>query len=548
MALDPTALITPGTPEYWMHYLAARLLDRNRTVRLATLDAYRCGCPPLPQLSASDRRGFYRFHRLSRTNMARKVVRSAGDRMRVRGIRTAAATDSFGDAVAWRYWTDSALDITSTDVHSDMLTFSEAYVRVSITDTGRPIALRRDPRFCIALPDPLNPLKTLVSFELLWDELTQTNYAYLWMLGKDADGQPVGQQWVASTQRSAAPRNVVIPGISSPDARRFGWWWPHLTFNPGQFDMRPHLDDIPPAERDGGPYCQTLPPVVPVVRFDNRDGVGEFEDHLDVLDRILQTVLIRVISAAVQAYKQRALTQEASTNNMPTKDRLPEKNPDTGERIPWDDLYQPGPDALWKLPPGVKIWESSEVDLKPMLSAAQDDIKTLSAVTDTPLPLLSDDVNQSAEGAQFRREGLVFRIEDREAIAGRKWADVIALMFLFAPDGDRYAPGGRGKARIDRADAGQIVIDWTPAERFSLAERAEAGAKNKTLSVDMAAEKFYGLTPDEVRINRKQRKDDITELPLAYRLSQLPAGIAANEVDPNQTPPAGKPAAPAPPA
>lgn len=495
-----------------MQTMARLLLDRNRTIRLATLEAYRAGCPPLPYLAPSERRGFYQFHRVSRTNVARKIVGSVAERMAVRAIRTAAADDDKGDAIAWRYWTENGLDLDSTDVHSDMLTFSEAYVRVGVGEDGRPIALRRDPRFCITVQDPLNPQRTMAAFELLHDEYAGVDYAYLWL---------PGEQWVASAPRASRPGNVVVSGITTGDARRFGWWWPRLSFNPATFTMRPDVASVAEAEQDGGPYSQTFPdsPVVPVVRFTNRDDRGEFEEHLDLLDRIHHSVMIRVVTAAVQAYKQRALQQEVPASGA-VVDRLPAKNPTTDEPIDWEEIFQPGPDALWKLPPGVKIWESTPGDLKPLLSAAQDDIKTLSAVTDTPIPLLSDDVNQSAEGAQFRREGHVFKIEDRDRIAGRRWAQVMSLLFLFAPDEDRYATGPDG-ARIDRADGGSIVIDWSPAERFSLAERADADSKNKSLSIDMAAAKIWGLTPDEVAINRTARNSD-AELPATYRISQFP--------------------------
>jgi hypothetical protein len=185
-------------------------------------------------------------------------------------------------------------------------------------------------------------------------------------------------------------------------------------------------------------------------------------------------------------------------------------------------LLQPGPDALWKLPPGVKIWESTEVQMTPILAAVEADVKHLSSITDTPLPLLSDDTNSSAEAAQLRREGLVFKVEDRESIAGRRWAQVMSLLFLFAPDADRYS--GEGDARVDRADPGQIVIVWKPAERFSLAERSTADAANKSLSSDMAAEKIWGLTPDEVAINRAQRASDaLLALPQASTSGSAPA-------------------------
>jgi hypothetical protein len=490
MALEDVDV--PQSPAWWMVQLARRMLDRNRLIRYATLECYRSGLPPLLHATESQRRAYYQFMSVSRTNFARTIVRGPAERMAIRSIRTAAASDENGDAVAWRYFTGSGLEVAQTDVHSDFLTFSEGYVRVAIGEDGRPIALRRDPLYTIAITDPLNPLRTLAAMELLWDDLMGVDYAYLWL---------PGEQWVASRPRSARPPALAVPGVTQSSRRwmRAGYL-PRLSFDPGSFTMRPNVDDVPEDERNGGPYSETFESqVVPVVRFDNRDGVGEFEEHLDLLDRINHTVCQRVITAAIQAFKQRALQQKENE-----ADKLPAKDPNTGNDINWDELFLPGPDALWKLPPGVTIWESAEVQLQPILSAAQDDIKWLSSVTSTPFPQLSPDgVNQSAEGAQGHREGQVFKVEDRDRIAARRWAQVVSLMFLFGPEEDRYA--GEGDNKADRADAGSIIIDWTPAERFSLAEKAAADAANKSLSPDMAAAKIWGLSPDEVEINRAQR-------------------------------------------
>lgn len=478
-----------------MRALARCLLDRNRLIRIATLDAYRSGCPPLLNATASQKRAFFAFQKVSRTNYARVVVRAPAERMAIRSIRTAAADDDNGDQVAWSYFTRNGLDVDSTDVHSDMLTFAEAYVRVSIGPDGKPIALRRDPRCIITAQDPLNPHITIAAFELVWDEWSGTDYAYLWL---------PGQQWVASRPRTARPQQFTVPGVSASDMRRFGYYFPRLSFDPSSFTMRPDIDTVDPdAENyDSGPYSQKYTTQrVPVVKFPNRDGVGEFEEHLDLLDRINHGTMTRVVAMAVQAYKQRALEQKDGDGVV---DKLPEKNPETGQAINWDEIFEPGPDALWKLPPGVSIWESSEVLIQPMLSAELDDTKKLSATTSTPFSLFAPDgVNQSAEGAQLMREGLVFKVEDRDRIAGRKWAEVISLMFEFAPDEDRFDADGN-----DRADAGKIVIDWLPPERYSLQERASADSLNKSLSADMAAEKLWGLSPDEVAINKAQRAGD----------------------------------------
>lgn len=474
--------------------MAARLLDRNRLMRLSRLSAYMSGRPPMPYLTRSDRKGFYELHRIARSNFARKVVQAPAERMSIRSIRTAAENDDNGDKVAWRYWTANGLDIDFPDVLNDMLGLSEGYIRVGLDDAGKPIALKRDPRYIITAQDPLNPRRTIAAFELVWDEWTGTDYAYLWLYG--------GKQYVASRERKGRPRFVTVPGTDIP-GRDWTWGRPgyfQLSFDAAGFTMRPQIDEVDPADRDGGPYSQTYAEQrVPVVLFPNRDGVGEFEEHMDLIDRINQDTMMRIVTAAIQAYKQRALKQALGPNGEAV-DRLPKNDPNTQQPINWNELFEPGPDALWKMPPGVEIWESTEVQLGPLMSAETDDIKKLSFLTSTPLSAISDDVNQSAEGAQLRREGLVFKVEDRNRIAGRCAAEVISLLFAFAPDEDRYDAENN-----DRSDPGSIVIDWNPAERFSLAEKAGADSLNKSLSTDMAASKIWGLTPDEVEINRAQR-------------------------------------------
>lgn len=505
MALDTNLVTTPDSPQWWMTKLAAKMLDKNRLKRLGILDAYRTGRPPLLHASPSKRQLLYEYLRCTKTNFARVIVRAPAERMAVRSIRTAAADDDNGDQAAWEMWTGAGLDVAETDVYTGMLSFADHYVRVA-QGPEQPVALSCDPWCTITAPDPLNPLKARAAMHLAWDEWTEQVYAYLWL---------PGQQWVASMPQGTPPPRIIVEGTQVP-----GRWRqpgiPRFSFNPQQFTMRPSRDDV--STDDGGPYSEKYEVQdVPVQWFPNRDGVGEFEEHLDLLDRINHTTMVRVVTAAIQAYKQRALEQPAEN----TQDMLPTKDPKTGEDINWDEIFQPGPDALWKLPPGVSIWESGEVQLQPIISAVQEDVKQLSSVTGTPFSLFSPDgVNQSAEGAQSTREALVFKVEDRDKIAARSWSRVLSMMFAFADDSQR-------------ADAGRIVIDWKPSERFSLAEKAQADSQNKSLSTDMAASKIWGLSPDEVAINRAQRAGQaLLTPPAAPSNPAAPSGQPAGQPEP----------------
>jgi hypothetical protein len=193
---------------------------------------------------------------------------------------------------------------------------------------------------------------------------------------------------------------------------------------------------------------------VPIVEFANIDEVGEFAEHTDVIDRINWVVLQRLLIIAMQAFRQRALEEDAKN-----EDALADTDED-GEDIDWNEAFIPGPDALWVLPAGVKIWESQPGDIGQILMAAKDDFRYLAGVTSTPMTsLIPDGENQTAEGAALAREGLVYEVEDRQQRFGPKW--------------DWLMNAGLS---IDEIEA-QVETQWAPAERQSLADRYDALSK-----------------------------------------------------------------------
>jgi hypothetical protein len=191
--------------------------------------------------------------------------------------------------------------------------------------------------------------------------------------------------------------------------------------------------------------------VVPIVPFFNQDRRGEFESHVDLLDRINWIVLQRLVITAMQAFRQRA-----------TKGDLPESD-EAGEPIDYSELFKPGPGALWQLPEGIELWESAQTSLQDVLLSVKDDITHLAAVTRTPISMLMPEgQNQSAEGASFAREGLVFKTEDRIARVDPSWERVMRIALALSEDTD---------------DPPEVNVRWMPAERQSLAERYDALSK-----------------------------------------------------------------------
>ena len=119
--------------------------------------------------------------------------------------------------------------------------------------------------------------------------------------------------------------------------------------------------DLSRWETYGDPVPTRTGGIVPVVRFRNRDGVGEFERHLDSLDRINDKIFNEWWIAKIQAFRQRAI------KNLPQDKE--EIDADGNVRITpiaddeYDDMFTASPDEMWQVPGDVEFWESSAIDM-----------------------------------------------------------------------------------------------------------------------------------------------------------------------------------------
>lgn len=413
--------------------LAKRLADRRP--RLDLLASYHDGNPPLPEGAAGLRQAYCEFQKKARTNHAELSVEATRERMIPNGFTTSVDQDDDGDQAAWEFWTSNALDVGSADVHSDMLALGDSYVIVGGKDpgTGVPNITAEDPRQVITRHDPARPRVVVSALKVFTDEWTGQDNAYLFP-------RP-GELLVA--ERTHSQSQEAMDDVST-------WTW--------------NIDRS----------ATFRPQVVPVVRFQNRRGLAEFEPHIDLLNRINLTILQRLVITAMQAYRQRAVE-----GNMPATD-------EAGNAIDYGALFQPGPGALWQLPPGVKLWESQQTSMQDVLAAVKDDVREFAAVTRTPVGyLIPDGANQSAEGAAAMREGLVFKAEDRIARARVSWEQVMSLAFLFAGD-------------AARADLSKLRALFRDPQRYSLAERADAAVKATDLGPDRRLVDIWGYRPSDL--------------------------------------------------
>lgn len=409
----------PRSDGWWMLRLARKL--ERRQARLARLHAYYVGDPPLPTGAENAREAYKAFQRKARLNVAELSVEAVRDRMTPIGLQTAVNGDETGDAEAWRLWRATGMGVKVADVLENMLALGDGYMIAGLDEKDGLVVTAEDPRQVVTEHDPRDQRRTLAGLKMFHDDVEDMDFAYLYVPG----GVRVARQ-PRKAQASRGPR-----------------------FSPASWEWD---DDL------SGDFPSGLDDVMTVVRFRNKRGIAEFETHMDVCDRINHMLLQRMVIAVMQAFRQRAVK-----GDLPTV--YPAGHPRAGEEIDYEGLFVADPGALWLIPGAADIWESAQADISPLLAAVRDDILHFAAVTRTPAAMLNPDLaNQTAEGATFAREGLVFKVEDRIERASEALIDVASLMFRLTGDTER--------ARRDR-----INVLWAPAERRSLAEKADAASK-----------------------------------------------------------------------
>ncbi len=475
----------PYTPGWYFQQLFNELCDRKRRDRLELLNDYMIGNAPLPRGAERAREAYEAFMRMARTNFARLVVAALADRLQVAGFRSATEDDETGDPQLGNLWQRAGLEVTASDVTKAMLGLSEAYVIVGEIDqdTDAAVVTFEDPRWIVGMPDPDNGRRLIAALKIKYDRALDTDRVYLYLAGQVFAPGANAQIWVA--ERAATGRMGPLAG-----------------FDPREWDWAPTRSGALRHDR-----C-------PVVRFDNADGMGEFEAHTDLLDRINHQVLQRMTISVMQAFRQRAV------KGLPSV--YPKGHPQEGKPIDYGDLFVSDPAAVWHLPPGAEMWESASVDLAPLLLAVKDDIRDLCSVTETPLYyMMPGGENQSAEGAVAQRENLVFKAKDRIRRLTPKWVDVVALMLLQA-------------GATDRAALARLAPIWATPEMLSLSERADAASKAQDIPWRSRMQLIWGFDPQTVDRMQTERMDE-----LVFQ-QQVAAALAAAQ--PQQVALSGQPA------
>lgn len=436
------------TPAEWLPRLTRRLDSEHG--RLKVLESYVDGNAPLPELSKDTQSAWRDFQKEARTNWGLLIRDAVADRIVPSGLTVGGSVTSRTAKRALRIYRDNRMDQVIRTFLEYGLTYGKSYLTVWRNDEGEAVVTADSPMTMIAATDPLQPWRIRAALRIWRDYDEGKDYAVVWTRG-------FKQKFVRPCYSDDTNR-VVVP-------RATGGW-----------------EALSDSE-----YTGAEPPVV--VYF-NAGEMGEFEAHIDVINRINREVLNQLTTTAMQAFKQRAL-------EIPDREHpgLPQTDTD-GVVIDYAKLFEPHPAALWNLPPGVKVWEGQATDIRPMLEAVKQHVRDLSAASKTPLPMLvPDNANQTAAGAENSEKSFIFKCVQR--LSGVKAAVEAAMVKALEAEG------------VSVNDT--LVVTFEDPARVLLSEKYQAAVNAKATGMAIATLQriVLGMSPDEIAQDAVERAREL---------------------------------------
>lgn len=444
----------PGSDDWWLIRLANEL--GKGLPRMHRLQSYRDGDALLPMnvWETATRESYLRFMKRCRLHVVETLRNARTDRQRVVGFRTAAPGDDAGDVVAWTHWQRNRMKVQSRQFFNDTADFGRAYI--------------------LTVPDTDNGNQPLWNVRNEWNTMTAQNGIRPWL-----------------TEAGVTYGYDQVYGVEVLTLHR-----------PGYFRRAFRTSTMPTLPTDGTPWYTgpgwdwREPPqptgVQDALLQQNRtvDGFGVYEKHLDTVDRINEITLNALTVIVTQAFRQRGVK-----GGLP--EHYPEGHPQAGQKIDYDELFKAGPAALWMLPLGADIWESTPVDPTPVYNARREEIKVLSSLTSTPQDIFDgDSQNQSALGAQITREPLFHAVMGMNDQAEVSLTHAQSIGFQLT--GDEI-----------RADIAGLEVIWAKINPATLAEKAEAAAKMQAKpSQGYINEEVLEMSPAQMRKEEQNRADE----------------------------------------
>ncbi|OZG68269.1 hypothetical protein [Bifidobacterium eulemuris] len=472
----------------------ARQLGRN-IPRFAELKAFKDGREmvdesSVPQGVDPDAAPVYqKIRHFGSLNLARRISEAVTDHQQPNGFRRIGDEDSESEAVDGMYRRCRMATMLRRDTFPDAGDYGCAYGYVGRGMGGRYIR-SVSPWECVMSDD--GDSAVMYTF----DAMNQRECMDLFRLSRDDSGYPV-KVYSRTAVREAESRSLLAEsddeGIDKilDDNKEWDpgndWEWEGDENNDFDYALR----------------CGSLP----IVQYSTPDGKGLFEPHLPTLKRIDRQLFDRLCITMMQAFRQRALKGELPQAYAEDDPLVLSGQVNAGDPIDYSNAFRMAPAAMWNLPEGVDVWESQVTETTSLQANIVGDIKQLAATSGIPLDVLSPDVQGSAAGADLKREGLKFKVENLNMLA----ADAITLMLRMAMvlDGDASA-----------ADA-DFEMMWKPVDTTSQLELAQAaqleystGLKSRKTILTHS----YGFTAQDIA------EDDMNRLSDQFNLQPVTTG------------------------
>lgn len=343
-----------------------RGLTKNRVEWADYLWNWYSGDPELPDHATDWQQQItHDVLRMGRANLALLAVESKLDRLQLQAFRTVSEEDD--DDENGPDVTAAAIMEKYGSVFDDALLYAsvmnDGYIWIGGRgQDGLPIVTAEDPRNCVTIDDPVDPHTSVAAMKLYHDKIRGYDYAHVVLPQSNLVNQETGETTELGTRIRVARRKSGT-GTVSPTFRPGAWEW----------DDDNKSAEYPPDVQDRGTLVHHI--AAP-------NGISDIEPHIDLLMRINNMIVDRLWISKFQVFRQRALED---TSDLEAEDAFPDKDEETGEEIDWDTVLAADPGAMWRLPQGVKIWESTPTDLQGALLSVRDDVKEFSSASRTPM-------------------------------------------------------------------------------------------------------------------------------------------------------------------
>lgn len=438
------------TAAEWLHILSKRFDDQAAHIQGLRSYMFENGAfPPLPEMNKKTRPAWELFQRKACPALAPLIVASTADRIRYQGVVVGETRTELED-IAKRIARDSMLETAISDAVYSALVDGEAYLQTSKGADGKAVVTAEDRRFTIVAPEPLRPHIARAALKVFRDLDYMTDHAYLF----------TGTQRMHYTRPLRDAKKQTITKVNG------GWT---------------QIEAIP---LDGVPFSIIRP---------SASGMGLFEPHLETINRVSWTTLIRLAVTAQQGFPQRIIE---STEGLPVEDS-------DGNAIDSAGMFAADPGSIWDAGPGNKITQLSAASLQELLLAEREDRRELAAVTRTSLGTInpSEGSNQSAEGALAAKEEKAFMVAQIIARAVQPAAE-LALVRAIKIE----APGAI-------TDDDTVTMQFAAPNRVSEAERWQSMSLAKAADVPFRTRMLTigGYSADEVdRMEAERLSEQMT--------------------------------------